>query len=295
MASSGDVPFTKMQAVGNDFVVVEAGHWPAGSDWSRQAVRLSDRKFGVGGDGLLVVAPSEVADVRMRMFNPDGTEDMCGNGLRCVIRLGFDRGLVGATGTVETLSGIRAFAVLPDGSITTEMGVPSFLADDIPFRRDGTATDLRDYQTELPPPDGAAALLPPLALSGVVNTGSTHTVAFVDELPDDAVFHLWSPYVEHHPWFPERTSLMWAKVDAPDALRLRIWERGAGETLGCGTGAAAAAVVARLRGKVSPDGPVTVRSKGGELRVDWAGGDDSPVYLTGRAEHVFAGEIDAEG
>ena len=270
------LPFTKMQGVGNDFVVVDEGDWADG-DWAARARALCDRRFGVGADGLIVIGPSSRADVRMRFFNPDGTPDMCGNGLRCVVRFAHGRGRIGERGHVETIAGVRAVTVGTDGIVTAEMGVPHFAPADLPMRV--SVDRVVDFPLPL---DGEA-----LPISAV-STGSTHTVVFVDRLPDDDLFFRLSPRIENHPLFPERTSVMWTRVAAPDRIDLRIWERAAGETLGCGTGACAAAVVARAQGKVaSPE--VTVVSRGGTLRVGWPGGEGDTVLLSGPAEIVFTG------
>lgn len=270
------LPFTKMQAVGNDFVVADEAAWP-GEDWSARAVALCDRRFGVGADGLLVVGPSAAAEVRMRMFNPDGTEDMCGNGLRCVARFAHDAGRLAGEGRVETLAGVRRVRVRGDGAVSADMGTPRFAPPDLPMTVPGARA--LDYPLDL---DGET-----LAVS-VVSTGTTHTVVLGDALPEDALFFRLSPRIERHPVFPERTSVLWTVVEGPNRLRLRIWERGVGETFGCGTGACAAAVLARALGRV--EGPATaVASKGGVLEVVWGGGERDAVTLTGPAQVVYTG------
>jgi diaminopimelate epimerase len=288
-------PFTKMQAVGNDFVVVEENNWPKETDWIQIALRLCDRNFGVGGDGLLVVGPSLTADVRMRMFNPDGTEDMCGNGLRCVALLAQERGLLtqGKPGTVETLDGIRTVTVdvsRHPASVVAEMAVPLFSPSDLPASVPTDRDNLLDY---------------PLMIEGygkhsisTVNTGSTHTILWVEELPEDTLFFSVSPLVEKHALFPERTSVIWTRVldsgrqgETP-RLQVRIWERGVGETLGCGTGACAAAILALTQGKVVGDS-VAVRSKGGTLHIQ-SRGKGAPLQMTGPAEIVYTGILAVE-
>ena len=271
------LPFVKMQAVGNDFVVLEENTWPDASDWSKVAIRLCDRRFGVGGDGLLVIGESVRANLRMRMFNPDGTEDMCGNGLRCTVRRAFDRGRIPAESTIETLSGIRRAQVhLTNDTIACEMGMPSFDPQKIPVQSD----DYRNTRTYT----GKSYML------NSVDTGSTHTVIWCDKLPEDAEFFAVSPQIETDALFPVRTSVLWTKKADADTLKIRIWERGAGETLGCGTGASAAAVMGICDGKVAGQS-ISVHSKGGALLVQWNADANTPIWLTGTAQTVYEGNL----
>lgn len=284
--------FTKMQAVGNDFVVVQEAAWPADTQWHKAAVFLCDRKFGIGSDGLLVVGPSQVADVRMRMFNPDGTEDMCGNGLRCIVRRAFDTSVISENSRIETLAGVRAATVHEDNSITTEMGSPQFSPLEIPLRIKALINLCRSAGRLVTNIDLSVSQGDKSILFDAVNTGSTHAVIWENALSTDEQFFYWSPFIETNTdLFPERTSVMWAVVEGSDALRLRIWERGAGETLGCGTGACAAAVLARKTSRLSVD-RITVHSKGGTLHVSWAGGENDPMFLTGTAHTVYDGKVD---
>lgn len=300
------LPFTKMQAVGNDFVVIEEAVWGAETDWTQEAIRLCDRHKGIGGDGLLVICPSEIADVRMRMFNPDGTEDMCGNGLRCVVRWAVERGYFSASeedasarvGVVNTLVGNRGVSLEEssgEGDIWTEMGTPLFRPDELPALLP-EQRDMLNYPLEV---DGYGVVT-----VSTVNTGSTHTVIWVDELPDDELFLTVSPKIEHHAVYPERTSVLWAKpmIDQPKSFQVRIWERGVGETLGCGTGACAIAVLAARQGKIGKSGiPVTntyyatVRSRGGSLTVIFTDSHhakpDEEMVLIGTAHTVYSGVI----
>ncbi|HSV74893.1 MAG TPA: diaminopimelate epimerase [Chthonomonadales bacterium] len=283
------LPFAKMQGVGNDFVVVDARRLPE-SDWPSRSRDLCDRHLGVGADGLIAVDTSSIADVAMRMYNPDGTPDFCGNGLRCVTRFVLDPPgarreslTVDATLSIQTLRGVREVRLQHDGggsvTVTVDMDRPRFDPLDIPMGLPrGPVVDH--------PVDAAGEELVITALS----TGSTHAVALVDTLPEDERFVRVSRAVEEHRLFPERTSLMWAVVEAWDRLRLRIWERGAGETWGCGTGACAAVVAATLRGLVGER--VRVVSAGGELEVWWP--DRDRLWLTGPAEYVFVGSYPLE-
>lgn len=279
--------FAKMQGVGNDFVVIDGRHY-GDLDWSALAIEICDRKFGVGADGLLVLDETRLADIMMRMYNPDGSPDVCGNGLRCVARFAVERRIVtGDAPRIATLAGTRACEIHRGANgafegVTVEMGMPRFDPASIPMSVLRQA--VQDYPLEI----DAKTSLPISALS----TGSTHAITFVDELPDDRKFLRVSPVVEMHPLFPERTSLMWCRVENPEHLRIRIWERGAGETLGCGTGACATAVAAVLHG-YSPQGErITVSSVGGDLVIRWKRGE--PIFMTGPAEYVYDGVYQLE-
>jgi diaminopimelate epimerase len=264
-----------MHGAGNDFVVLAADAAPPEA-WPVLSRRLCDRHFGAGGDGLLVALPSTVADVRMRMFNPDGTEDECGNGLRCLALFAVNTGLVsGETFAVETISGVKGARVDGQGkraTVTLEFGhadlapaaVPTLLAGDLAL---GIPLEVA----------GELLTIHPLS------TGTAHTVIF--ERPDEDRFSRLSPLLELHPAFPERTSVMWTEVLSPEYARVRIWERGAGETLACGTGACAVAVAGKLTGRTGAR--VAVESRGGTLTVEV--GDDLSLRLTGPAEQVYEG------
>ncbi len=280
--------FTKMQGVGNDFVVIDAAELPQDAPLSDLAVTLCDRKFGVGADGLLVVSENAPnALFRMRMFNPDGSEDMCGNGLRCVSLWASRAGWLGTETefVVAVKDGLRAVRVLsadPDGRnglLGVDMGVPLFAPAQIPFCG----------------PAGEAVIGFPLTVGGealtlsAINTGSTHTVIFGPP-PSEEVFQRVSPLLETHPLFPERTSVLWATPDGDSRAAVRIWERGAGETWGCGTGACAVGVAAVVNSLSAPGVPIAVVSKGGTLQITWSGGETS-VAMVGPAQVVFDGVI----
>jgi len=274
------LPFHKMEGVGNDFVLIEADA-ARGLDHSDLAVRLCHRPFGIGADGLLLVERGARAPVRMRMFNPDGTEDFCGNGLRCAARYAYEQGFVDTPAfAIETLGGqiVPVEIHLHEGAvkaISTHLPPPRFHPREIPALAEGECLD--DY---------------PITIAGralriaSVNTGTTHTVIFDATLPEDALFLEVSPRIETHPMFPERTSVLWAVVVSRSEIRVRIWERGVGETLGCGSGAAAVAALAHRVGWV--DAEVAVVSKGGTLQVRY---QPDGVVLTGQANRVFRGEV----
>lgn len=274
-----------MQGVGNDFVVLEASSRPPQADWAVLAQTICDRHCGVGADGLLVVEQSSgEAAFSMRMFNPDGTEDMCGNGLRCVALWAWRSGWVTAdipfsVATKEGMKTLRILSVSEEGRAATvqvDMGQPNFAAPDIPI------CGSRDSMIEYPLTVGGSVY--PIT---AMNTGSTHTVIF-GPAPDEQTFQHISPLIEQHPLFPERTSVLWATPQPDESLAVRIWERGVGETWGCGTGACAVGVAAKLQHLVAADNGVSVVSRGGILKIDWSG-EGSPVFMTGPAEFVFDG------
>lgn len=281
--------FTKMQGVGNDFVVVEGGELPPQVLLPRLAVQTCDRKFGIGADGLLVVsqdAPNSA--FRMRMFNPDGSEDMCGNGLRCVSLWAVRAGWLGnqTMFTVAVKGGTRPVRLLDiaddrrSGLLGVDMGVPQLEPDALPFCA----------------PAGMRVIACPLAVGEetfpvtVANTGSTHTVIFGAAPPHEELFQRVSPLIENHSQFPERTSVLWATPPENGAVAVRIWERGAGETWGCGTGACAVGVAAVLNGLSAPGTPLDVVSKGGTLRITWLG-EGAPLDMIGPAQIVYDGDF----
>lgn len=268
-----------MEGVGNDFVLIEAAD-AHGRDLSELAQRLCRRPFGIGADGLLVIERGTAAPVRLRMFNPDGTEDFCGNGLRCAARYAYEHGYVDTSEfTIEALGGRIVPVQIHQGDgggpqITTLLPPPRFHPREIPAYAQSEL--IEDY---------------PLTIAGhnlriaCVNTGTTHTIIFTDTLPDDDQFLEISPRLETHPMFPERTSVLWAVIASRREARVRIWERGVGETLGCGSGAAAVGVLAYRAGYTEPR--VTVVSKGGTLQVETR---DDGISLTGTANTRFVGE-----
>ncbi|MDR3708540.1 MAG: diaminopimelate epimerase [Capsulimonadaceae bacterium] len=277
------IEFSKYQGVGNDFVVVALDD-VSSRDLPALARTLCERRFGVGSDGLLVIgqAPGGLA---FRMFNPDGSEDMCGNGLRCSMLWAHRAGLVseGESLLVHGFDGNRAAtlnAVEDDARraiVTVEMGVASFRPESVPFAG---------------PTDGGAPPRASLSIDGrtvefyPLSTGSAHAVVFGDDPLPEELFTKLSPLIENHPWFPERTSVMWTNPDGKGRYAVRIWERAAGETLGCGTGETAIAAAAWESGRVDRAQPITVKSKGGELKFSLKSGS---LLMTGPAEWVFDG------
>lgn len=275
--------FTKMHGLGNDYVYVNCFEEKLeGVDLPELARRVSDRHFGIGGDGLILIMPSDQADFRMRVFNNDGSEAKnCGNGLRCVSKYVVDHGLTQKTTfTVETLGGIVAPQVRlgEDGkveSVTIDMGEPRFTRAAIPMTGN-PEEEVVEY------PFTVEGRTFPLT---AVSMGNPHAVLFVDELREEDVT-IWGPPIERHEAFPERTNVEFIQVLNRRELLFRVWERGSGVTLACGTGACAAAVAACLSGKT--ERTVTVHLAGGDLTIEWRESDNR-VYMTGPATEVFQG------
>jgi len=278
--------FVKMHGAGNDFVlldvlkpqtVLESGSFVDDARWARLAREMCDRHFGIGSDGLLLALPSTIADARMRMFNPDGSESAsCGNGIRCLGRYVRDRyGLGAGDLRVETGAGVTTISVLDGGMVTVNMGLPVFAPAQIPTAFSGD--DALDESITV----GSDRI--PI---GCVSMGNPHAVTFVEPGALDAYpLETIGPKVERHPSFPERTNFEVCEVVAPDHMRVRVWERGAGVTLACGTGACASTVVATRAGRIRP--PIRLELPGGTLTINWAPGE--PVLMTGPTEYVFAG------
>lgn len=268
--------FHKMHGAGNDFVLFDTtkNSFSPSFDFSKSAQLLCDRHFGIGGDGLLTLEPSTVADFKMRMWNPDGSEDMCGNGLRCVAALAWRQKYVQNTHfSVETLAGVRQIEAISDHIFTASMGRPNFISNDIPIEvKDAIQYDLTiDNQT---------------FKATSVSTGSTHTVIFLNEPISEIDFQYFSPKIENHPLFPERTSIMWATETEKNHFAIRIWERGVGETLACGTGACAVGAAAKVTERGGKE--IFVKSRGGILVARWNSRDEE-ISLTGPATYLFEG------
>ena len=273
------IKFTKMHGLGNDFVVLD-GVNQAISLSAEQYRFLADRHFGVGCDQILLVEPAGQpgVDFRYRIFNADGSEvEQCGNGARCFVRFVHEQGLTAKREIrVETQKGIIGPRLEANGEVTVDMGVPRFLPAEIPFVSDSDA------------------VIQPLDVAGttveisVVSMGNPHAVQVVADV-DSAPVAEQGPIIEHHPRFPQRVNAGFLQVVDRHAVKLRVFERGSGETLACGTGACAAVVAGIRRGLV--DSPVRVTTRGGDLSIAW-GGEGQPVLMTGPAVTVFQGEID---
>jgi len=271
--------FSKMHGLGNDFVVIDAINQQL--DLSSSQVKfLADRRRGIGCDQLLLVETSEQenVDFRYRIFNADGSEvAQCGNGARCFARFVRDKQLTEKdTIAVETASGVIYPSLQEDGNVTVDMGEPRSNPTDIPFIAEQQA-----IRYLLPLPDGQTVTI------GAVSMGNPHAVMLVEDIQTANVEAL-GPLIENHSQFPERVNVGFMEVISPNEINLRVYERGAGETEACGTGACAAVVVGIQQGLLAKE--VTVRLPGGDLAIVWAGNNDS-VWMTGPATQVFDGEI----
>jgi diaminopimelate epimerase len=276
IARMNTLRFTKMEGIGNDFVVVDATRSPFVLT-PAQIRLLADRRFGVGCDQVLVVEPArEDADFRYRIFNADGGEvEQCGNGARCFVVYVREHGLTERREIrIETAGGVIVPRLESDDEVTVDMGVPRFAGAEVPFI------------------DGTGAVVEPLDVDGTqvaisaVSIGNPHAVQIVDDV-DRAPVGTLGPLIERHPRFPERVNAGFMQIVDRATMRLRVYERGAGETLACGTGACAAVVAGRRLGLL--DERVRVRMRGGDLTIAWAG-EGSPVTMKGPARTVFEGE-----
>ncbi|MBX9716363.1 MAG: diaminopimelate epimerase [Burkholderiaceae bacterium] len=290
--------FTKMQGAGNDFVVLDATRRPLNLS-AEQMRRLGDRRFGVGADQILVVTRSDTpgVDFGYRIFNHSGEEvEHCGNGARCFVRYVREQGLSDKTTLrVETVNNLLELHLQPDGRVTVDMNAPVFDLPQVPFH----AAGLRPHPVKVKGDrKGATFELWPLTIKGravqvaVLSMGNPHAVQLVDDV-DTAPVDVQGPLIEHHTSFPKRVNAGFMQIVARDHIRLRVFERGAGETLACGTGACAAVVAGIRLGLLDP--VVDVDARGGRLTIEWQGTRDglaSHVFMTGPAETVFQGEIE---
>ena len=275
--------FTKMHGISNDYIYVN-GFRETVADPERVAVLVSDRHTGIGGDGLVLILPSEVADLRMRMFNADGSEGkMCGNATRCIGKYAYEHGLVKKERmTLETLAGIKTLDLLvKDGvveRVTVDMGAAILRPAEIPARFSGETAIDEEIES-----DGVRYRVT------CVSMGNPHAVIFLPEVMELDLEKI-GPGLERHPAFPERVNTEFVRVVGKNELEMRVWERGSGETMACGTGACASVVAAVLRGVCERDVDVVVHLRGGELVIRWQA--DGHVRMSGPATEVFSGEID---
>lgn len=276
--------FTKMHGCGNDYIYFNCFEQQV-ADPESLAIRLSDRHFGIGGDGIVLICPSEVADAKMRMFNADGSEGkMCGNATRCIGKYMYDHGLIDKPEmTLETRSGIKLLNMVAENGkivrVTVDMGKAILKPSEIPTKYTG---DL--------------AVSVPLDVNGkqysvtCVSMGNPHCVIFMDEDVETLDLPAIGPSFENHEMFPERINTEFIRVIDDHTLQMRVWERGSGETWACGTGACAAAVAAVLNGHCAKDQEITIHLRGGDLSIRYT---DEAVFLSGSATTVFEGSVEA--
>jgi len=279
------IDFVKMHGLGNDFILIDCSSKPLGdsSFLSYLAKKLCNRNFGIGADGLILILPSSKADLRMRIFNYDGSEaQMCGNGIRCFAKYAYENKLVSKNKfTIETLAGI----IIPELTITNNkilgvkvnMGTPKLRRREIPMNGKNTLTVVNETLKINPEQTFKITC---------VSMGNPHCITFVNDVQSISVDEI-GPKIENHPLFPEKINVEFIQVLNKQEINFRVWERGVGETLACGTGACAALVAAVLNKKT--DREATIHLPGGALNIEWA--DDRHVYMTGPAELVFRGEM----
>lgn len=275
--------FTKMQGIGNDYIYVNCFEEQVVNP-EQLSVRLSDRRFGIGGDGLILIMPSQIADFKMRIFNADGSEAMmCGNGTRCIGKYVYEHGLTNKTHiTLETNSGIKYLELHCTGdqvtSVTVDMGKAILTPREIPVESDS-------QEPFVAKPVQVGDRLERLTC---VSVGNPHAVVFCDRVEDLDLEKL-GPLFEHHAIFPDRVNTEFVRTIDDHTLQMRVWERGSGETLACGTGACATTVAAVLNGYCPQGEPILVKLRGGDLTITYQA--DGTVMMTGPAEEVFQGEI----
>lgn len=270
--------FTKMHGTGNDYIYINCFEEEIKNP-SKLAVSMSNRHFGVGSDGLILILPSQVADVKMRIFNADGSEaQMCGNGIRCVAKYSYEYGLKKSDEiSIETLSGIKTAELIISNNkvsqVRVDMGTPKLFRNEIPMLGENTHVINEPLQTDV------------MSLNVTcVSLGNPHCISFVDDV-DSIQLQVVGRSIENHKVFPERINAHFIQIIAPSVIKMRSWERGSGETLACGTGAVAACVASVLNNLT--DRKITACLPGGELTIEWA--SDNKTYMTGPAEFVFTG------
>lgn len=274
--------FTKMHGTGNDYVYVDLFHQTLDRP-SELSVKISDRHFGIGSDGLICIAPSEIADCRMIMFNADGSEGaMCGNGIRCVAKYAYEHGLVTKDQmSIETKSGVKHLKLTVENGIVTyaevNMGQAILKPCEIPVHAEGDDFIARALQV-----DGRSYA------ATCVSMGNPHCIVFMDHI-DELDLTKIGPSFEHHPWFPDRINTEFVEVIDRGTIKMRVWERGSGETISCGTGTCAATVASVLNGYCDRGAEIEVRIRGGVLYDTYL--ENGEVLMKGPATEVFQGEI----
>ena len=275
--------FTKMHGCGNDYVYIDCTENKIENE-EQAAIKLSDRHFGIGGDGMILIKKSDIADFEMVMYNADGSRGaMCGNGIRCVAKFVYDHRLTDKTSiSIESMGAIKYIDLKVENGVAVgakvDMGKPNLKASEIPVIS-----------------ENEKAINEPISVDGkayqmtCVSMGNPHAVIFTDVSPKEIELEKIGPKFESNPVFPDRTNTEFVKVIDRKNIEMRVWERGSGETLACGTGACASAVAAILNGYCDND--VTVHLLGGDLEISWSGDESESVFMTGPAVTVFDGEI----
>ena len=283
--------FTKMHGCGNDYIYFDntKSDFPGGAEGEKAAaIKLSDRHFGIGGDGIILIKKGRSADFEMVMYNADGSRSqMCGNGIRCVGKFVYDAGYTaGREFTVESMGAVKHLKVIKgepgeqETWLSVDMGAPILAAEKIPVK----AT-------------GGHVVMHPLIVAGTeykitcVSMGNPHAVIFIDKKPADFDVCGVGPLFENNAFFPERTNTEFAYVEDRRTIWMRVWERGTGETLACGTGTCATVVAAILNGLVDAGEKITVHLVGGDLQIEWSGREEDSVFMTGPAVNVFTGDV----
>jgi diaminopimelate epimerase len=282
------IEFSKLNGQGNDFILIDAtvNHIKLSGD---RITRMCDRNFGIGADGLILVRPSKVSDLKMDYYNRDGsTAEMCGNGIRCMARFAYENNLISKNSKnfdIETLSGIKKIFLNIEGdkvkNIKVNMGSPGFKPGNIPVKvGDNKIKEILNYKIKINSKE---------FVINCVSMGNPHCVIFLEDNIDLGTFpvELWGPIIEHHKIFPNKINVEFVRVENNKEMNVRIWERGVGETLACGTGASAAAVCAIKLKKVITN-KVTVNVRGGNLIITWDLRDNI-IYMEGKVEHSFDG------
>lgn len=281
MTNNITINFCKMHGCGNDFIMLNGFCQNLPQDMGQLAIRLCDRHFGIGADGILALYPTAAADFEMRLFQPDGSEaEMCGNGIRCAALFAKEQGIVSHNDlTVQTLAGLIKPTIQPDGKLVrVDMGQPRLAPAEIPCLIENNAAPLLDQ---------------PLDILGrefkfcAVSMGNPHAVIFLESAPQNLALEKYGPLLEHNAIFPARANIEFAQVVDEHNIKVRVWERGVGETLACGTGACATAVAALLTDRAQS--PVNIKLPGGTLQIEWQ--KALPVYMTGPAQAVYYGEL----
>lgn len=308
--------FTKMHGCGNDYIYFDCtkSDFPGGAEGEcKAAIKLSDRHFGIGGDGIIIIKKGIKADFEMVMYNADGSRSqMCGNGIRCVGKFVYDAGYTkGHEFTVESMGAVKLLTVVEgergdkQTKLSVDMGKPILAASKIPVavvecsRSECIETTGDSEVVSIRPSVYSTTVISyPLTIGGIkykttcVSMGNPHAVVFIDKKPADFPVCEIGPLFENNAFFPERTNTEFAYVENRRTIWMRVWERGTGETLACGTGTCATVVAAILNGLVDAGEKITVHLLGGDLEIVWSGREEDSVFMTGPAETVFTGEIE---